>query len=58
MHQGFSTYLQTLAKLVPEGLWVDEIFINQENNSASIKGYETKPDAVSLLMQSLQNAHV
>lgn len=53
---GFSNYLQTLATLVPEGLWLTDIILNQETNNATLNGYMINPDAVSRLLQGLQYA--
>ena len=56
LQYGFSNYLRTLAKLVPPGLWLDEIKIDQEAKNTSMSGYMQKPDSVSRLLQVLQQA--
>lgn len=53
---GFSNYLNALATMVPEGLWLSDIVLNQETKNATISGYTINPVAVSTLLQSLQNS--
>lgn len=55
---GFSNYLQTLANIVPEGLWLSDIALNQETKTATISGYTINPVAVSTLLQALQDSTV
>lgn len=54
LRHGFSNYLQTLAQLVPEGLWLTDIKLNQETNDATLGGYMLTPVAVSQLLHGLQ----
>ncbi|OGV41510.1 MAG: hypothetical protein A3F46_00215 [Legionellales bacterium RIFCSPHIGHO2_12_FULL_42_9] len=56
LQYGFSNYLRTLAKVVPPGLWLNEIKIDQETRNTSMSGYMQKPDSVSQLLQVLQQA--
>ena len=56
LRHGFSSYLQTLAKIVPQGLWLSDIIVNQETKTASMKGYMINPVAVSQLLQALQHS--
>lgn len=54
LRHGFSNYLRTLATIIPEGLWLREIAIDQETHSASLGGYMLKPISVAMFMQELQ----
>lgn len=56
LRHGFSNYLTTLAQVVPEGLWLNKIFINQETKQMSLGGYMIKPVDVSRLLQALQDS--
>lgn len=54
LRYGFSNYLETLAQVVPDGLWLSTIMINQEYKLVTIKGYMVKPANMSSLLQALQ----
>ncbi len=54
LRYGFSNYLETLAAVVPEGLWLDEVTINQSAKTASLHGYMLKPVDVSTFLEALQ----
>ena len=56
LRTGFSNYLLTLAKIVPEGLWLSEIVLNQETKNGSLSGYMVNPVAVSQLLEALQHS--
>lgn len=56
LHYGFSNYLDALSKIVPDGLWLNAISINQVKKVASLSGYMIKPVDVSILLQALQDS--
>lgn len=56
LRYGFSNYLNTLAKIVPEGLWIKKLSIDQAKKTATINGYIVKPVDVSILLQALQKS--
>lgn len=56
LRYGFSHYLETLAKITPQGLWLSKMSINQETRRATISGYMIKPVDVSVLLQALQDS--
>jgi Tfp pilus assembly protein PilN len=55
---GFSKYMESLSKLVPEGLWITDISVDQQTNTASLSGGMTNPVAISRLMQALQTSEI
>ncbi len=56
LHYGFSNYLNTLAKVVPDGLWLSDIAINQKAKRASLSGYVIQPVDFSVLLKSMQDS--
>lgn len=58
LRRGFSEYLLALASLVPDGLWLQKIIINQEAENFLLAGYMIEPVKISLLIQSMQKAPV
>ncbi|MDA9271820.1 PilN domain-containing protein [bacterium] len=54
LRYGFSNYLQALATLVPEGLWLTDINLNQATNNATLGGYMMNPVSLPKLLQGLQ----
>ncbi|KTC64614.1 Fimbrial assembly protein (PilN) (plasmid) [Legionella adelaidensis] len=56
LRKPFSHYLQTLTRVVPNGLWLTNIRIDQDTQNVSITGVSLQPLFVSVLMQSLQSA--
>lgn len=54
LRKPFSSYLKTLSQVVPDGLWLTTIDINQDTKNVSISGYSLQPVFVSTLMQALQ----
>ncbi|MDP3704842.1 MAG: PilN domain-containing protein [Legionellaceae bacterium] len=56
LHYGFSNYLDTLSKVVPDGLWLSDISINQKTKRASLSGYMTQPVDFSILLKSMQDS--
>lgn len=58
LRSGFSNYLQLLAKLVPEGLWLTDIKLNQDTNNATLGGYMMNPGTLPKLLQGLQHTEI
>lgn len=58
LRRGFSEYLLALADLVPNGLWLQKMIINQEEENFLLTGYMTDPVKISLLIQSMQNSQI
>ena len=58
LRYGFSNYLEILANVVPEGLWIKKIVIDQEKKTATINGFMVKPVDVSVLLQALQRSPI
>lgn len=58
LRRPFSAYLQSLAHLVPSGLWLTSILLDQDTHQVSLKGYSLRPVDVSTLLQSLQESSV
>jgi Tfp pilus assembly protein PilN len=56
LRKPFSRYMQALSLMVPEGLWLSNININQDTDSVSLQGFSVKPLFVSVLLQELQKA--
>jgi Tfp pilus assembly protein PilN len=54
MRTPFSSYLQTMAKMAPPGLWLIAFKINQDTQDISLRGYSTQPVTVSIFLQALQ----
>jgi Tfp pilus assembly protein PilN len=54
LRYGFSNYLTSLATAVPKGLWLDEIYIDQEKKHVALSGYMLRPLDVSLFLDALQ----
>lgn len=50
----FSTYMQTLSEIVPNGLWLTGININQDLKNISLSGFSIAPVSVSVFLQALQ----
>lgn len=55
LRYGFSNYLRALASLVPEGLWLTDISLNQETNKATLAGYMIIPVSLPMLLKGLQH---
>ena len=58
LRHGFYDYLSTLARVVPEGLWLQDILINLNTKGITLGGYMMRPVDMSLLLQLLQNTPV
>lgn len=56
LRYGFSNYLDVLSKIVPEGLWLKKIIIDQETKSILINGDMMRAVDMSLFLQALQSA--
>ncbi|MDX2345592.1 MAG: PilN domain-containing protein [Legionella sp.] len=54
LRYGFSNYMKALVEAVPEGLWLNEIEINQVTKHISLGGYMLQPVAVSSFLDALQ----
>ena len=55
LRYGFSHYMDALAMVVPKGLWLNEININQTKKTATLGGYMLQPVEVSSFLAALQN---
>lgn len=55
-HLGFSNYLLSLTQLIPAGVWLDEISIDQGTGKASLHGYAMKSEDSPILLQNLQSS--
>ncbi len=53
---GFSNYLYVLTKIVPEGVWLKEITIDQGINGTWLDGYMLNAAAVTRFLQALQDS--
>jgi len=56
LRYGFSNHLGALAQIVPKGLWLNEIKIDQVTKNISLSGYMLQPVDVSLFLEALQHA--
>lgn len=54
LRYGFSNYLLKLANLVPEGLWLTDIRLNQETGKATLGGYMIAPVSLPTFLEGLQ----
>ena len=54
LRRPFSDYLKGLAVAVPQGIWLFEIDIDQNENNISLGGYGMQPVDVSLLLKNLK----
>lgn len=52
----FSKYMQTLSQIVPKGLWLTEISIDQDAQDISLAGYSLQAVSVSLFLEGLQSS--
>jgi len=56
LRYGFSNYLEALAHVVPDGLWLNEMMIDQTTKNISLSGYALQPVQVSLFLEALQGS--
>lgn len=51
--RGFSQYMFALAQVVPTSLWFNQIRINQDTGSVTLRGFAVRSDDVSVLLSRL-----
>lgn len=56
LRYGFSNYLGALADVIPEGVWLNEMMIDQTTKNTSLSGYALQPVKMSLFLEALQKA--
>lgn len=54
--QGFYLYLEDLARLTPDGVWLNEINISELNDEITIKGKSINASGVSALLNALNKS--
>ncbi|KTD82580.1 PilN domain-containing protein [Legionella waltersii] len=50
---GFSNYLESLARVIPSSLWLNEIVIHHDQNKVTLNGFTIDPDSITSLMRNL-----
>ncbi len=55
-NEGFSPYLEELAKEIVPGVWLKEIIIDQEKASVSLLGYALDSDLIPTFLQQLSQS--
>lgn len=53
----FSLYLKAIATAIPSGIWLKNIWINEETDSYSLSGFAIDASAITIFVQKLQTVY-